>query len=180
MEDVWTTTARRAAAEAKWLRPVILTLFAVGLVMIVKGLVVSGESCGAEVLAGEKSFSWHCALRELGAKLVDAGPAIALLWALWETQTYLKRLEDGEVWAPATMKLFERIGESLIIAAVWAALIAPTLALWIRRESGFGLDLEPQTVTLAGLGVALTAIARVLGEVLSAAAAVKADSDAIV
>ena len=180
MEDVWTTTARRAAAEAKWLRPVIITLFVIGLMMILKGLVVTGDSCGEEVLAGEKGFSWHCALREIGAKLIAAGPAIALLWALWETQAYLKRLENGEVWAPATMKLFERIGESLIVAAVWAALITPTLAIWVRHESGFELDLEPQTVTLAGLGVALTAIARVLGEVLAAAAAVKADSDAIV
>lgn len=179
MNDLWTATAQRAASEAKWLRPVVITLFVIGLIMIVKGVVVTGDACGAEVLAGEQRFSIECALREVGAKLVYAGPAIALLWALWETQVYLKRLEAGEVWAPATMKLFERIGEALIIAAVWAAIITPTLALWIQHEGGVQLDLEPQTVTLAGLGVALTAIARVLGEVLTAAAAAKADSDAI-
>ena len=179
MNDMWTATAQRAAAEAKWLRPVIIALFVIGLIMILENVVIKGDVCSSEILAGGKRFSIDCAWRELGGKLVYAGPAIALLWALWETQIYLKRLEAGEVWAPATMKLFEKIGEALIIAAVWAALVTPTLALWIEHDSGMKLDLEPQTITLAGLGIALTAIARVLGEVLTAAAAAKADSDAI-
>ncbi len=180
MNDIWTATAQRAAAEAKWLRPLAITLFVIGLVMIVKGLAVSGAACAEDLMTDGRRFSVACALRELGAKLIYAGPAIALLWALWDAQVYLKRLEQGEVFAPATMKLFARVGDSLIVAAVFTAIVSPTLIEWTAGRGGFEFNLEPLPLTLFGLGVVLTAISRVLGDVLATAEAARADSDAIV
>lgn len=180
MTDLWTATAQRAAAEARWLRPLILTLFVIGLISVLRHLVILRDACSGAVLAGEKAFTLACALHELGLQLIAAGPALALLWALYETQAYLKRLEDGDVFAPSTMKLFARIGEALIMAAAWAVVIAPTLSQWVAGHGGFDWQLDAKSITLGGLGIALVTIARVLGEVLASAEAAKADSDAVV
>lgn len=178
--DIWTATAQRAAAEARWLRPLALTLFAIGVVMTAKEVAVIEHACVDETIGAARRFSLACAGREVGAKLVHAGPAIALLWALWEAQAYLKRMESGEVWAPSTMAMFGRIGECLLAAAVLLAVVTPTLTLWIAGDGGLRWNLDPLTLTLGGLGIILIAIARVLGDVLETAAAAKADSDAII
>lgn len=180
MTDIWTATAQRAAAEARWLRPMALTLFVIGLVATLPDLAVSRGACSADMMENVRRFSISCALREVGAALVQAGPTLALLWALWETQAYLKRMEAGDVWAPSTMTLFGRIGDCLLAAAIWAGVVTPTLSLWIAGRGGVDWNLEPMTLTLGGLGVVLTAIARVLGDMLATAEAAKADHDAIV
>jgi len=180
MSDIWTATAQRAAAEARWLRPLALTLFVMGLLMTLQGMAGSGDACVVDMAENGRRFSVACALREIGAGLVQAGPALALLWALWEAQAYLKRMESGEAWAPSTMKLFGRIGDCLLAAAIWMGVVTPTLSLWIAGRGGFEWNLDATILTLGGLGIVLTAIARVLGDMLSTAEAAKADSDAIV
>lgn len=180
MNDIWTSTAQRAAAEARWLRPLALTLFVIGLATTLPNVILSGDACVVGMTEGDRRFSISCALHGIGVALVHAGPTLALLWALWEAQAYLKRMEAGDVWAPSTMKLFGRIGDCLLAAAVWAGVVTPTLLLWTAGSGGFDWNLEPMTLTLGGLGIVLTAIARVLGDMLATAKATKADNDAIV
>lgn len=180
MTDAWTATAEKAAEKARTLRPIAITLFAIGMAMIANDVVPASRECFGVLVDGQKQFSVRCVLQEVGPRLILAGPAIALVWALWEAQSYLKRVEDGAVWAPATMKLFGRIGECLIAAAVWSSLFAPTLTAWVNERGPLAWQLDAPVVTLAGLGIVLIAIARVLGDVLAAAGQVKSDNDGIV
>lgn len=181
MTDAWTATAEKAAERARTLRPIAITLFAIGMAMIANDVVPVSRECFDVLIDGQRQFSALCVLQEVGPRLILAGPAIALVWALWEAQSYLKRVEDGAVWAPATMKLFGRIGECLIAAAVWSALFAPTLTAWVNERGGpLAWQLDAPIVTLAGLGIILIAIARVLGDVLTVAGQVKSDNDEIV
>lgn len=179
MRGSWDETAARAAEQARSLRPLALVLFAAGMAMIAAEVAVVGYDCVVPA-DGPRGVSTLCVIRSIGSRLVLAGPAIALVWALWEAQAYLKRLEDGAVWAPQTMRLFERIGECLTAAAAWSAVIAPTLSAWIDERATFDWHLDASIVTLAGLGTVLIAISRVLGDVLETAGRLKSDADEIV
>ena len=101
MTDAWTATAEKAAERARTLRPIAITLFAIGMAMIANDVVPVSRECFGVLVDGQRQFSALCVLQEVGPRLILAGPAIALVWALWEAQSYLKRVEDGAVWAPA-------------------------------------------------------------------------------
>jgi hypothetical protein len=75
--------------------------------------------------------------RALGLALVAAAPMIALAWAS------IAVFRIGLVWS-AGDRLTERmasrvkdLGEALLSAAVWSALLTPNLLRWIPGEGGF-------------------------------------------
>jgi hypothetical protein len=181
VKDRWGETARRAAVEAKWLRTLAITLFIVALIMILVDLAAARPIRDLFTGQNAEGFSLGAAVRSIGPQLIRLGPAIALAWALWEAQAYLKRVEAGEVWAASTMKLIERVGECLIVATVLAVFVSPTLDHWVTdTKGGVGLHLESTDIVLGGLGIILVSIAKVLGDMLKTAGDLKADSDAIV
>ena len=156
-------------------------LFAVSLLMIAHEAAAVQTKCALSMIEEHGRFSLACGVSEWGRKLLVVAPALSLTWALFEVQAYLKRIEDGAVWAPSTMKLLGRIGECLITTAVLSSVVLPTVSLWINDgHGGFDWHLEAETLALGGLGIALEVIARVLGDVLQAAATIKADHDEIV
>ncbi len=105
---------------------------------------------------------------------------IALGWGLWSANAYLRRVENGELWSADALAIFARIGDALWATAGWLIVFAPTLKGWIAMEHRLVVDVEPLSLALAGLGVALSAIARVFGHALRAAADLKAENEAIV
>ena len=173
-DSVWAATSQHAGEKAKALRPLALTLFIVALAMIgAKHLV--GPVIGA--IKGGGGFAWW---QIINVALVDAAPALALSWGLLEMYRYLGRVEAGQVWAADSMIILARAGDCLWAAAVWLAVFGPTLHTWIKMDGRFDVQIDATVVALAGLGILLSATARMLGRVLAAAAAIKADSDAIV
>lgn len=174
--DIWRDSVIRAAAEASRLQP-LATIFLGAALLLILGRYIIGPVAEAffEDHGGDRDF------QELARNFIEAGPPLILAWGLWETRNYLGRLAKGEVWGPATAMLLGRVGDALLWAAAAAMLVVPNLRNWI--EGGFGgLDwqFEAEYLVLAGLGLLLSLIARVVRNVVEVAAALKADSDQIV
>jgi Protein of unknown function (DUF2975) len=175
--DLWKQTETRAATEAQKLRPIAYGLF------IIASVTIASEYLFLPIWAQVQQTptpSFLDAIRSILKQSINAGVTISLTWALWEAQLYLKRLEQGQVWTISTIKFLERIGECLIVSAVWSVVIAPTLHVWVITHGGFDWQLESQSLILFGFGLLLDMIARVMGSVLQTANELKTDNDGIV
>lgn len=176
-DKMWEDAVVRAAAEASRLEP-LATALLIGAILVLAG---SGILEPIFFNAYEDTAPPMAEmLRQAGHNLLEASPAIALIWGLAETRTYLGRLAKGEVWGPATMKMLGRVGDALLAAAVLALFIAPTISEWVEGSVGMRADWDAGYLALAGLGLLLTLIARVVRNVVEVAAALKQESDEIV
>jgi Protein of unknown function (DUF2975) len=176
-DKMWEDAVVRAAAEASRLEP-LATALLIGAILVLAGsgilepIIYNAHEDTAPPMADM--------LRQAGHNLLDASPAIALIWGLAETRTYLGKLAKGEVWGPATMQMLGRVGDALLAAAVLALFIAPTIQDWVEGSVGMRADWDAGYLALAGLGLLLTLIARVVRNVVEVAAALKQESDEIV
>lgn len=174
-QKAWEDAVVRAAAEASRLQPLALGIVVIASLLVV-GQYVAVPISESGLWTGEGEPIAEVVTRGL----TEAGPAIALVWALWETQAYLGRLARGDVWAPATMTLLGRVGDSMIVAAALGIVVGPTVHAWVTGYAGFDWQLEPLHLALAGLGLVLSLIARVVRNVVEVAASLKAENDQIV
>jgi Protein of unknown function (DUF2975) len=165
----WTLTATWAAEKAKTLRPISEVLLVVALLLISFEYFV--QPIWAQ-LNNAPQPSWWQVLNQCLRQLAGAGAAIALVWALWETRSYLHRLEKGAVWSVSTITFLERIGECLIVSAIWE--------IWIDGRGGFKLQLESSSMVLFGLGLLMTLIAQVFARTLKTANQLKTENEEIV
>lgn len=172
----WEGAIVRAAAEASRLEP-LATALLIGALLALAG---SGILEPIVLDARDADYSTGEAVRAAAFNLLEASPAIALIWGLAETRTYLGRLAKGEVWGPATMQMLGRVGDALLAAAALAIFVAPTLTMWVSGDVGMQTDWDAGYIALAGLGLLLTLISRVVRNVVEVAAALKADNDEIV
>jgi hypothetical protein len=174
--DIWRDSVIRAAAEASRLQPLATILLAAALLLIFGQYLIGplSETFFAEY-GEERDFE------QLAHTIVEAAPPLILAWGLWETRNYLGRLARGEVWGPATSTLLGRIGDSLLWAAAIAMIVVPNIQNWISGGfGGFSWNFEAEYLVLAGLGLLLSLIARVVRNVVEVAAALKRDSDEII
>lgn len=175
--DPWTQTITQAVQEAQWLRPVALTLFCFSL------LLVSGEHFtqpnGYELRTGQFSTGWQ-SIHEYLMRMLKALPAFALAWVLWDTQAYLKKLEQGHIWSATSLNYFRRIGESLLAYALLSSLMVPTIQAWTEQRGPFKWHLESSTLILFGLGLFLMTMARLFSQALATASTLKTDSESII
>ncbi|MBL8549097.1 MAG: DUF2975 domain-containing protein [Hyphomonadaceae bacterium] len=171
----WQEAVVRAAAEASRLQPLAGFLLLAAALLIV-GQYVLGPM--ADAFNSHDSDDWGHVLRSV----IEAAPAVALAWALWETRRYLARLARGDVWGPATTQLLGRVGDSLLYAAALSVFVVPNLQSWTDGGfgGGFSFNLEAQDLVLAGLGLLLSLIGRVVRNVVEVAATLKAENDQIV
>lgn len=174
-DNIWRDSVIRAAAEASRLQPLATIFLGAAVLLILGRYIISPVADAMFSEGGERD------LRDVARNFIDAGAPLILAWGLWETRNYLGRLAKGEVWGPATAQLLGRVGDSLLWAAAMAMLVAPNLRNWIEGSFG-GLDwqFEAEYLVLAGLGLLLSLIARVVRNVVEVAAALKADGDQIV
>lgn len=176
--NLWTQTATRAAEEAKRLRPIAQGLFYVALLLIASEYFIQ-PAWAALAKAPESDF--FGAINQLLIYWINAAAAVSLAWALWEAQRYLGKLEEtGGVWSVLTMQFIGRIGECLLLSAVWATLLTPSINRWVSYGGGFSWRLESSSVVLFGLGLLMAVIARVFGQVLETAAELKTDNNGII
>lgn len=181
---LWDETAQAAATKARNLRWLVLAIFIGAAVLIYvnnyfgpvllplfERLVTSTPHSDAENLA-----LW----RQMQIALINSGPLIALAWGLWSANAFLKRVEAGELLAAGSMRLFARIGDALWATALWLGLLAPTLTAWVQAEGPYDFKVDPLILSLAGLGIALSAIAHVFEDIVRGAEKLKADAEEIV
>lgn len=173
----WEDAIVRAAAEASRLQPLATILFAAAALLTIGDVAV-------EVLPyffGSEHHDFGRSIADLlGDHLLEVTPVIPLIWALWETRAYLGRLSKGEVWGPATMVMLGRIGDALVWSSALAVFVVPTLSNWVRGGFDFDWRFEASSLALAGLGLLLSLIARVVRNVVEVAATLKAENDQIV
>src|SRR5262245_53430072 len=121
----WQEAVVRAAAEASRLQPLA------GFLLVAAGLLIIGQHFAsplADALRDRGPDAWtHVATEQ-----IEAAPAIALTWALWETRGYLGRLARGDVWGPATTQFLGRVGDCLLWAAALSMFVVPNLQTWIE------------------------------------------------
>lgn len=173
--DIWRDSVIRAAAEASRLQPLASILLAAALLLILGQYLIGPFSEVFFSDYGERSYV------DLVHTVVEAAPPLILAWGLWETRNYLGRLARGEVWGPATAMLLGRIGDALLWAAAIAMIVVPNIQNWVSGGfGGFDWNFEAEYLVLAGLGLLLSLIARVVRNVVEVAAALKADNDQIV
>jgi hypothetical protein len=174
--DIWRDSVIRAAAEASRLQPLASILLAAALLLILGQYVIGPVS---EVFFGEYGSGRD--YEDLVHTMVEAAPPLILAWGLWETRNYLGRLARGEVWGPATAMLLGRVGDTLLWAAAIAMIVVPNIQNWVSGGfGGFDWNFEAEYLVLAGLGLLLSLIARVVRNVVEVAAALKADNDQFV
>lgn len=172
--SAWSDAVVRAAAEASRLQPLATFLFWGALLLIIGQHVAEPITYAFEGEVGEGT-------REFLAHLAEALPALVLSFALWETRGYLGRLAKGELWGPSTARLLGRGGDCLLWAAIFAVLVVPNLENWLRGGfGGFDANFEAVDLCLAGMGLLLSLISRVVGNVVQVAASLKAENDQIV
>jgi hypothetical protein len=176
MDKQWEDAVIRAAAEASRLQPLATAL------LVASVLVLAGSGIAEPIVFGarEGDYSMAEGVREALRNLLRASPAIALIWGLVETRGYLGRIARGEVWGPATMQLLGRVGDALVAAAVLALFISPTIEHWVDGSIDMRAEWDAGYLALAGLGLLLTLIARVVRNVVDVATALKRESDEIV
>jgi hypothetical protein len=176
-DKMWEDAVVRAAAEASRLEP-LATAILVGALLVLAGSGILEPIFFNMQEEGAPPMSEM--LRQAGRNFLEASPAIALIWGLAETRTYLGKLAKGEVWGPATMQMLGRVGDALLAAAVLALFIAPTLMEWVDGSVGMRVDWDAGYLALAGLGLLLTLISRVVRNVVEVAASLKQENDEIV
>jgi hypothetical protein len=176
--DIWRDSVIRAAAEASRLQPLATILLAAALLLILGQYLIGPIS---EVFFAEYGPGDDRDYESLIRTVVEAAPPLILAWGLWETRNYLGRLARGEVWGPATAMLLGRVGDTLLWAAAIAMIVVPNIQNWVSGGfGGFDWNFDAEYLVLAGLGLLLSLIARVVRNVVEVAAALKADNDQIV
>ncbi|MEJ0059957.1 MAG: DUF2975 domain-containing protein [Terricaulis sp.] len=174
-KDMWRDSVVRAAAEASRLQPLASILLVASLVLILGQYVIDPMTQWFGWSGGGGSF------QDFAMQVVEALPPLILAWGLWETRNYLGRLSKGEVWGPATALLLGRIGDCLLWAAAIAMFVVPNVQNWMQGGfGGFDWRFDGEYLVLAGLGLLLSLIARVVRNVVEVAAALKAENDEIV
>jgi hypothetical protein len=173
--------ATRAATKASRLQPWVMAAFVVALLLIVTDVGAAGIKATAALRdLKRETFDFWEGVDAFLRQFLYAAPAIALASALWSAQDYLQRLGKGELWAPSTVALMTEIGQAMTWAAAFQVFITPTILLWLDRRGAFATDLEPASVVLGGLGVALVVIGKGLSEALTAVSTLKSEHDQIV
>lgn len=110
-------------------------------------------------------------------RLIGFLPVICYVGGLVAVAEIFGRVSKGEMFSEANSKGLAKVGSALIQGAVAAAIIVPTIRLWISdRHGGFDLSLEPETWVIGVIGGAIL----VLGRMMAAASALRTELDEII
>ncbi|OYU34191.1 hypothetical protein [Novosphingobium sp. PASSN1] len=124
----------------------------------------------AVVLAGPGDVD--AAWQTLGRTAVNALPSLALLAALWSARTLFRVLATGEVLTAASSTALGRVGDWLIVSAIFGLVLGP----FGDKFDLLGTAYFGTLVTLTALGLAI----RLLGRIHALAADIAADNRQII
>jgi hypothetical protein len=119
---------------------------------------------------------WRAVVNDVGLNLIEALPAIILLFGVYAAQRMFARMGEGEVFSVANVAELSRIGESMLWAAAASIIISPTLAGWVRHDTTIDVQFSDWALLLGVLGAAVL----FMGRVLALANRIKQENDQIV
>ncbi len=104
-------------------------------------------------------------LNGFGIGLLKAMPTLLIALALMDFARMFARCSEGDVFCARNVRTLKRGADSLIWAAVWSAVFAPSSLRWIAGEAG-GFDFVFRDLALAvgAMGFALHGLALVWGQ----------------
>lgn len=82
------------------------------------------------------------------------------LCALWSAGSVFFKVDKGEAFSPLAVKALNDVGSNLMLGAVSAVVIAPSLLIWLSdRFRGVRFDFDIPSVTIGLIGLMLTLLA---------------------
>jgi hypothetical protein len=115
-------------------------------------------------------------VRVVLSQFVETTPNLILVWALGELRVVLNEYAAGRFFTTRAAVGVRKTGEAVLWAVGIQAVLAPTLLFYLGAESELGMRFTTFSLALAAIGL----FVMLMGRVLEAAAAIKADSDQIV
>lgn len=159
--------ARRTASLAHVVAVVACVLIAVTM------LSESAIPAGSALISGQGALADR--LNRALTAMIPALPLALFFLSLFRLRQALDHYSDGEFFSPKPGRHIAGAGINVALALLTAAIVAPALQAW--GEGGrFYFDIEPLMAAMLAFALFVT----VVGRILEAAAAIKAENDQIV
>lgn len=115
-------------------------------------------------------------VRVVLTQFVEVAPNLILVWALEQLRGVLNEYAVGRFFTQRAATGVRKTGEAVVLAVGIQAVLAPTLLFYLGSADELGMRFTTFSLALAAIGL----FVMLMGRVLEAAAAIKADSDQIV
>lgn len=159
--------ARRTALLAHVVAVVACVLIAVTI------LSESAIPAGGALFSGQGAFADR--LNRALTAMIPALPLALFFLSLFRLRQALDHYSDGEFFSPKPARHIAGAGVSAVLALLAAAIVTPALQAW--AEGGrFYVAIEPLMAAMLAFALCVT----IVGRILDAAAAIKAENDQIV
>lgn len=144
---------------------------------VLLALTIIGQYAVPAVQDLAEDGSWGERVSAALTNLTGALPLAFFLSAALRLRMALDHYTDGFFFAAKPARHLARAGVDVVMAVVAQALIVPLVHVWTRGEHGdFALNVEPEMVGVLAFALGVM----VVGRILEAAAAIKAENDQIV
>lgn len=151
------------------------TLAIIAMVMLLIAIVAKGGAViGNSLFASDNS--WQQSVHNIGVVLIELLPAFVFVEAINHLRQALSLFGKGEFFSNKTAKHVAEAGSYAIYAMIAVMAITPNLTLWVNRQGGFDIRIEPEYIGMLAFAVFVSAV----GRVLAAATELKTENDAFV
>lgn len=168
----------RDAVESKAAKDLAITAqtFAIiAMVLLIIAIAVEGGTViGHNLFSPENT--WQQSVHNIGLVLIKLMPAILFVEAINHLRQALSKFGEGEFFSAATSKHVADAGYYAIYAMAALMVITPNLMLWVDRQGGFDVRIEPEYIGMLAFAIFVSAV----GRVLAAANKIKSENDAFV
>jgi hypothetical protein len=163
--DLDTTCRKDAAVKDNSLTDTGGLAIAAWVVIALLSGTIAVDIGAAAAAAARDSASWLVALQAGGRRLFTALPSLIVIGVLWDFADLFRRMGQGDVFSPRTIRSLRGAGWGLILAAVASVVIVPSGLGWASGGRG---QLHVATNDLAfvasAVGAALLGLSRAFAE----------------
>lgn len=151
------------------------TLAIIAIVTLIVAIVSkAGFSIGGTLFSAE--LGWQQKAHNTGLVLIELLPAFLFLEAINHLRRALSTFGKNEFFSNDVARHVANAGSSAIYAMIAVMLITPNLLLWVNRQGGFDVRIEPEYIGMLAFAVFVSAV----GRILAAATHIKTENDAFV
>lgn len=169
------TRAANELKEAQSLATTAQTLAIIAMVMLIIAIVAKGGAViGSNLLSSQNT--WQQSVHNIGLVLIELLPAFFFVEAINHLRQALTQFGKGEFFSNNVAKHVADAGSYAIYAMMAVMVITPNLLLWVNRQGGFDLRIEPEYIGMLAFAVFVAAV----GKVLAVATDIKSEHDAFV
>ena len=151
------------------------TLAIIALVTVVIAIAVKGGAVIGSTLFAQ-DLTWQHKVHNIGLVLIELLPAFLFVEAINQLRQALTHFGKGEFFSNEVARHVAEAGSYAIYAMVAVMAITPNLLLWVNRQGGFDVRIEPEYIGMLAFAVFVSAV----GRILAAATDIKSENDAFV